>query len=144
SAPDPDLVGRQVATQKSGVYASTDYLTRLAADPQQRLDWLRFLHWEAPQKAIIDVYPNTRVAMQMDDMVAMYGAVRAGLGATRMPCFIGDTDPDLGRVPGIGLFPYPPIWVLTHADLRAVPRIAAFTRFVSDALREHRASFAGE
>lgn len=143
SAPDPDLVGRQVATQNSAVFASHAYIARLADDPDKRLDWLRFVHWEAPQKAVIEAYPNLRIAMQMDDMVAMSGAVRAGLGATRMPCFLGDTDPDLGRVPGLPLFPYPPIWVLTHADLRAVPRIAAFTLFVSDALRARRSDFAG-
>jgi len=142
--PDPDLVGRQVAQQASAVYASHDYLKQLAADPEKRLHWLRFLHWEAPQKAVIQAYPALRIVMHLDDMVAMQGMVRAGLGATRMPCFLGDGDPALARVPGLPLFPYPPIWVLTHADLRRVPRIAAFTRFVSDAMRARRAAFAGD
>ena len=141
--PDPDLVGRQVAAQNSAVFASKPYLKRLMADPERRLDWLRFLHWEAPNKAVTAAYPNLRVVMQLDDMVAMVGAVRAGLGATRMPCFLGDGDPGLARVPGLPLFPYPPVWVLTHADLRAVPRIAAFTRFVSDALRAQKRAFEG-
>jgi DNA-binding transcriptional LysR family regulator len=143
ASPDPDLVGRQVAAQNSAVYASKTYLAQLAANPDKPLDWLRFLHWEMPKKSVMDAYPNLRIAMIIDDMVSMYGAVRAGLGATRMPCFLGDSDPLLDRVPGIDLFPYPPIWVLTHSDLRAVPRIAAFTRFVSDALRARRAIFAG-
>ncbi|WP_415402566.1 LysR family transcriptional regulator [Tateyamaria sp. SN3-11] len=141
--PDPDLVGRQVAEQRSTVYASKAYLERLDADPDKRLDWLRFLHWEAPNSAVMQAYPNLRIAMHMDDMAGMLGAVRAGLGATRMPCFLGDSDPDLARLPGIPLFPYPPVWVLTHADMRAVPRIAAFTSFVSGALRAKRADFAG-
>ncbi len=142
--PDPDLVGRQVATQNSGVFASHDYLKRLEQNPDKRLDWLRFVHWEGAPKSVQDVYPNLHVQMHLDDMVAMLGAVAAGLGATRMPCFLGDTDPELARVPGIGLMPYPSIWVLTHADLRHVPRIAAFTQFVSDALRAKRPIFAGE
>lgn len=143
-APDPDLVGRQVATQKSAVYASTDYLEAFSRDQERRLAWLRFLHWQPTPKEVLAVYPNARCAMNLDDMVAMLGALRAGLGASRVPCIIGDADPVLERVPGLPLMPYPPIWVLTHADLRSVPRIAVFTEFVSSALRKQRAAFAGE
>ena len=142
NTPDPDLVGRQVAPQRSGIFASSAYIKQLEADPDKRLAWLRFIHWEPPQKAVRDAYPNLRIAMQLDDMTSMLGAVQAGLGATRMPCFLGNAYPDLHRVPGLPLFPYAPIWVLTHADLRAVPRIAAFTRFVSDALRAQKDLYA--
>ncbi|WP_299042581.1 LysR family transcriptional regulator [uncultured Tateyamaria sp.] len=142
-APDPDLVGRQVAVQKSAVYASKDYLDRFERDPGRGLHWLRFLHWHPTPKEVLDVYPNARTVMALDDMVAMIGAMRAGLGASRAPCILGDADPSLARVPGLPLMSYPSIWVLTHADLRAVPRIAAFTDFVSAALRRKRAAFAG-
>ncbi|MEL6620625.1 MAG: LysR family transcriptional regulator [Pseudomonadota bacterium] len=142
-SPDLDLVGRQVAPQRSAVYASHRYWAQRGPEPDAPLHWLRFLHWEAPPKQVRAAYSQVPVAMTLDDMVAMQGAVRAGIGATRMPCFLGDTDPDLMRVPGIDVMPYPPIWVLTHADLRGVPRIAAFTRFVSDALRALRPVFAG-
>ena len=141
--PDPDLVGRRVATQQSAVFAHRDYADRLVRTGANALDWLRFLHWEHTPKPVLQRYPDTRVAMYLDDMVAMLGAVRAGLGATRMPCFLGDTDPDLARVPDLPLMPYAPIWVLTHADLRHVPRIAAFSQFMSDALRAQRPQFEG-
>ena len=143
-APDPDLVGRQIAVQKSAVYASTTYLDQFERDPERQLRWLRFLHWQPAPKEVLEVYPNTRTVMALDDMVAMMGAMRAGLGASRAPCVLGDADPELGRVPGLPLLPYPSIWVLTHADLRAVPRIAAFTDFVSTALRKKRGAFAGD
>lgn len=141
--PDPDLVGRRVAPQRSAVYVSRRYWARRGPDPTAPLHWLRFLHWEAPPKQVRAAYRDVPVVIRLDDMVAMQGAVRADLGATRMPCFLGDTDPELMRVPGIELMPYPPVWVLTHADLRGVPRIAAFTRFMSDALRALRPVFAG-
>ena len=144
SDPDPDLVGRRVAAQNSAVFAHRDYVAALMARGATGLDWLRFLHWEQTPKPVMEGYPETKVTMYLDDMVAMVGALRAGLGATRMPCFLGDTDPLLARVPDLPLMPYPPIWVLTHADLRHVPRIATFSRFVSDALRAERAKFAGE
>ena len=133
--PDPDLVGRRVAAQNSAVYAHRDYVEALITSGSKRLDWLRFLHWERAPKPVMEHYPETEILMFLDDMVAMLGAVRAGLGATRMACFLGDSDPALARVPNLPLMPYASIWVLTHADLRHVPRIATFSRFVSDALR---------
>lgn len=142
--PDPDLVGRRVASQQSAVYAHRDYVARIKAEARTGLDWLRFVHWEAPPKPVLDRYPDTRVAMYLDDMIAMQGILRMGLGATRMVCFLGDHDPDLARVPDLPLMPYAPIWVLTHADLRHVPRIAVFTRYMSDALRAGSAAFGGE
>ncbi|WP_299687229.1 LysR family transcriptional regulator [uncultured Tateyamaria sp.] len=142
--PDPDLVGRRVASQSSAVYAHRDYVAEVVAKGATGLDWLRFVHWERPPKPVMEAYPDTSVVMYLDDMVAMIGAVRAGLGATRMACFLGDTDPDLARIPGLALMPYPSVWVLTHADLRHVPRIATFSRFVSDALRARRPHFAGD
>jgi len=141
--PDPDLVGRQVAAQQSAVFASHDYAKALAEDPDHRLYWLRFLNWQPVPKAVRDVYPNVTTVMALDDMVAMLGVVRSGAGATRIPCFLGDLDPDLTRIPGLPLFPYPAIWVLTNEDLRRVPRITAFTGFVSQAMRAQRSAFEG-
>ncbi len=143
-APNPDLVGRQVATQKSAIYASKAYVETLSSDPDRKLHWLRFLHWQPIPKDVLAIYPAARTVMNLDDMVAMMGALRAGLGASRAPCILGDGDPELARVPGLPLMPYPSIWVLTHADLRAVPRISAFTEFISSSLRKKRAAFAGE
>ncbi len=76
-------------------------------------------------------------------MVAMLGALRADLGAARVPCVLDASDPSLVRLLGLPPMPYPLIWVLTHADLHTVPRIAAFTEFISIALRKKRSVFAG-
>ncbi|MEX0367519.1 MAG: LysR family transcriptional regulator [Ruegeria sp.] len=142
-APDPDLVGRRAATQKSAVFASRDYVDCLKKDPDRRLHWVRFLHWHPLPREVLRHYPNARTVMHVDDMVAMLGLLRAGLGASRLPCMLGDIDKELVRVPELPLMPYPSIWVLTHEDLRAVPRIAAFTEFTSAALRKKRTMFSG-
>ena len=141
--PHDTLVGRRVTQQRSGVYASKDYLERFSRDPNQALDWLRFQHWTGILPEVKSQYPNARIAMVFDDMAAMLGATRAHLGATRVPCFLGDRDPTLARVPGLPTFPYPSIWVLTHEDLRNVTRIAVFTRFMSERLSNMRDRFEG-
>jgi DNA-binding transcriptional LysR family regulator len=60
-----------------------------------------------------------------------------------MACFLGETDPVLQRFPGLPRFSYRPIWVLTHPDLRHVPRIRAFVDFATKEIRQLRPLFEG-
>lgn len=141
--PHESLYGRRVTPQRSAVYASADYVQRLEADPDEALAWLRFQHWTGILPEVKTRYPNAQIKMVFDDMAAMLGVTRAHLGATRVPCFLGDRDPKLVRVPDLPTFPYPSIWVLTHEDLRNVTRIAAFTGFISKRLSQMQHLFEG-
>lgn len=143
NTPHQSLFGRKVADQKSAIYAHHDYLAQLQDDPDRRLAWLQFMHWTGILPEVKQIYPNAHAAMAFDDMTAMRGAVLAGLGATRMPCFLGDAEADLVRLPDLPLMPYMSIWVLTHADLRKVARIATFMGFVSERLQQLRPRFEG-
>lgn len=140
--PAPSLIGQRVIDQRAAVYAKPGLIAR---DPggAAPLDWIRFTHWPGPPQSIRAVRPNLTVRLSVDDMMAAIGAARAGMGATRMACFLGDTDPLLARVPDLPDFPYDPIWVLTHPDLRAVPRIRAFVDFATSRLRALRPLFEG-
>jgi len=42
-----------------------------------------------------------------------------------LPCYIGDTDPELGRLAGTDPIPDMHVWILTHGDLRMKPRVRA-------------------
>jgi len=138
--PTATLFGSKVARQKAGVYASAEFAANDNGGP---LDWIRFAQWPGPPKQVRSARPVLNPVLTVDDMVAAIAAVRAGLGATRMPCFLGETDPLLARIRGIELFDYPDIWVLTHSDLRQTPRIRAFMRFASDRLRRLQPVFEG-
>ena len=92
------------------------------ANPDKPLDWIRFAHWTRVPYEVRAAWPDIREALTLDDMSAAVGTVRAGIGATRMPCFLGDPDPELTRLPGLATFDYPGIWVLTHRDLRSVKK----------------------
>jgi len=143
-APLETLVGSRVADQRAAVYVSRAYGERLSAAPRQRLNWIRFSHWPGVPAELGDAWPERRVALVVDDMTAAIGAVRAGIGATRMPCFLGETDPALMRLPGVGSFAYPGIWVLTHRDLQRVKRIETFMEFAAARLRRLRPVFVGD
>ncbi|MEE9389476.1 MAG: LysR family transcriptional regulator [Paracoccaceae bacterium] len=138
--PAATLFGSKVARQKAGVYASAKFVANDSGGP---LDWIRFAQWPGPPEQVRKARPVLNPILTVDDMVAAVAAVRSGLGATRMPCFLGETDPLLARVRGIELFDYPDIWVLTHSDLRKTPRIRAFMRFASDRLRNLQPIFEG-
>ncbi|PWE29904.1 LysR family transcriptional regulator [Maritimibacter sp. 55A14] len=141
-SPSPSLVGRRVCEQKAAVYATPELIAR---DPggAAPLEWIRFAHWPGPSREIREARPNLNVRLSVDDMMAAVGAARAGIGATRMACFLGETDPSLQRVPGLPAFAYMPVWVLTHPDLRGVPRNRAFVDFVAARLRRMRRLFEG-
>lgn len=143
NSPAPSLVGRRVLEQRAAVYATPGLIAR---DPggNAPLDWIRFAHWPGPPAEIKAIRPNLNVRLSVDDMLAAIGAARAGIGATRMACFLGETDPALQRVPDLPDFPYSPVWVLTHPDLRHVPRIRAFVEFTVDRLRSLRPLFLGQ
>ncbi|MEE2944449.1 MAG: LysR family transcriptional regulator [Pseudomonadota bacterium] len=140
-SPPDTLVGRRLFEQRGTVFASRAMLDQ---DPRGEapLDWVRFAHWPGPP-AEIKAVRTLRPRLTVDDMTAAIGAVRAGIGATRMSCFLGDPDPDLIRVPGMPIFAQLPLWVLTHADLRDVPRIRVFLDFVTKRLLELQPLFEG-
>ena len=143
-SPVETLVGTKVSEQRAAVYVSHAYAARLKADPRPPLDWIRFSHWPGLPMDLGEAWPERRIALTVDDMIAAIGAVRAGIGATRMPCFLGETDAALTRLPDVSLFAYPGIWVLTHRELQRVRRIEIFMEFAAARLRRLRPVFLGE
>jgi DNA-binding transcriptional LysR family regulator len=59
----------------------------------------------------------------LNDAEAIVQALRAGLGKSLLPCFVGEREPGLGRLSRVVLARE--IWLMVHRDLRAQARIAA-------------------
>ena len=62
---------------------------------------------------------------------------------TTLPCFVGDADPLLVRVPGTDLHIYGTLWLLTQGDTRKTKRVRLFTEFVSHRLAGYAPLLAG-
>lgn len=133
---DEELVGRKVADSIWGVYGSPAYVAthgrpagieELGAHPIFALDASltrhRMLLW------LHEVAPTAQVVGRSDSILGLVDAVKSGEGLAALPCVIGDAA-DLEQVLG----PIPELsraWrLLTHPELRRVPRIAAFFDFV--------------
>ena len=136
------LWGRKALSQNCCYYGAKSYLKeKTNAD---RLNCINFMwHGDVVAPKVLKTYPNSHVIAKFDDMVSVVGAVQVGMGIARMPCFIGDANPYLQRVPNISPEPYFDIWILTHPDLKDVPRIKTFMRFAAKEFKDREPLFLG-
>src|SRR3954469_15283058 len=85
----------------------------------------------------------TGVPFRTPDADAQIAAARQGIGMTRLPCFVGDADRLLVRVPGIDLKGHAALWLLTHGETRKTERVRLFTEFIARRLPAYAPLLAG-
>lgn len=140
ASPPEGLVGRRVAKHSSCTYAAPEYLARhdLAADPATA----RWLGWDDlvpyPRWVKESDFPHIPVRGRFDHPQLQLAGARCGAGLARLPCFVGDPDPGLVRVPPASLDERWTLWLLTHRDLRATARIRAFLEFLYEVFQRER------
>ena len=134
---DDELVGRKVADSIWAIYGSRGYIEQfgkpdkvadLPGHPLVGFDETLSMH-----RASIwlrNVAPDVKMSARTNSVLGLIYAVKSGIGLGPLPASLGDAEPDLVRVLG----PIPELsrsWrLLTHPDLRRVPRIAAFFDFI--------------
>ena len=62
---------------------------------------------------------------------------------TTLPCFVGDADPSLTRVPGSKLHMYGTLWLLTQGETRKTKRVRLFIDYLSHRLAAYTSLLAG-
>jgi DNA-binding transcriptional LysR family regulator len=67
-------------------------------------------------------------------------AVRAGLGAGMLPCFIGDADEALCRIGPDSIPVSRDLWLVYHRDLKASRRVGAMQDFITELADTHLAT----
>lgn len=140
-----DLVGRKAARMAYAGYAAKSYLERhgrpasIADLSGHKIcgfgDALNF--FSAAQWLKRHVDPGA-IAMQFDNTSAMTAAAGYGLGIAILPCFLGDTHPELERVIEPSEDLTTDVWILTHPDLRRSTRIRAVLDFLFETLAADR------
>lgn len=146
AAPENNLVGRRLPDFADAIYATPRYVaqnTFSGAEPTAR-----WIGWEGddahPDWVRRSPFPGCAARWQVGDLMAQVEAARQGLGMALIPCWIGDSDADLARVPPGEIMQARPGWVLTHPDLRTSERVRVCVRFLVDALRSHEALITGQ
>jgi len=139
SRPDvPGLVARRLGEIAFACYAAADDLRPFEA--QQFLSYEDPSGNAAPQRYLLGLVSQDRVAMRSNMMHALFEAAYAGLGCAVLPCFVAEREPSLRRVPAPHGMPPLPLWLLYHEDLRRSPRVRAAVTYVDDVIAEARSA----
>jgi len=110
-----------------------------SAGPLRELCWIGWSLDPSSLQWVKDSdHADLPVGLIVSDPYATIEAVRAGMGISILPCFMGDAESDLRRMPPGKLQRETDLWILTHEDLRNTARIQVFTGFMADALLRHR------
>ncbi len=128
--PKEDLFGRKLARASFASYATQSYFEQ----HKDSLDTMVWLNWDDGSDsptwpALAPDIPDHMCRLRIDSVSSLLEAVRFGVGATILPCFIGESDPTLTRITPGEIVSSRDIWLLVHADLRKVPRIRTFLDF---------------
>lgn len=126
-----------------GVYISRDRLAAWRARAPGPIRWIVISRHGVPDWASEGKVPTAGVPFRVSDAEAQIAAVQQGLGLTTLPCFIGDADPLLSRVPGTELHQYGTLWLLTQGETRKTKRVRLFTEFMSARLTAYAPLLAG-
>ena len=136
ASPPQSLVGRRVATSYACGYAHPALLAAHdLADPDGGASWLGWAEEDDGAWRAKTSRPHLPLRYRVNHAEMQRHAARGRLGLAYLPCIIGDTDPDLVRVPGETPAPARDIWVLTHEDLRQTARMRAFRDAATEAIR---------
>ena len=130
---DESLVGRKICDSVWAIYASKSYVQQhgrpgstadLADHALIGFDGIMQNHRVA--KWLPVAVPNARIVSRNNSMLGTLSAVKSGIGIAPLPTTLGDAEDTLVQV-------LPPVealtrgwYLLTPADLRKTPRIAAF------------------
>jgi DNA-binding transcriptional LysR family regulator len=126
-----------------GVYMARDRLAAWRSGTPDPIRWIVITSHGIPDWAGEGEVRVAGVPFRVTDAAAQVVAVRQGLGITTLPCFVGDADPQLVRVPGAELHVYGTLWLLTQGETRKTERVRLFTEFVSRRLTAHAALLSG-
>ena len=145
--PPETLHGRRLASIAFSIYGSRTYLAATGGPDLDRAhEWIglddTLSHLTAHRWMKERVEPE-RIGFKASSFVAVEEAARAGMGITLLPCYMGDSSPELSRL-------CPPIaelatdfWLLVHEDLRRTARVRAFIDFVAGEMTKLRPRIEG-
>jgi DNA-binding transcriptional LysR family regulator len=126
-----------------GVYMSRKGLAAWRAGAPDPVRWIVISMFGIPDWAREGEVRTSLAPFRTTGADAQIAAVRQGLGITTLPCFVGDADPLLVRVPGTDLHMYGTLWLLTQGETRKTKRVRLFTEFMSRGLAAYAPLLAG-
>jgi DNA-binding transcriptional LysR family regulator len=125
------------------VYISRERLAVWRARAPESIRWIVKKFDGIPDWGREVEIPIGEIPFKTIDAGAHLAALRQGVGMTALPCFVGDSDPLLVRVPGTRLHMHGTVWLLMHGETRKTKRVRLFTEFLSRRLNAYAPLLAG-
>lgn len=138
-----NLHGLKGPELSGAVYIARDRLETWRMGAGEPLRWVVISAHGVPEWADAGEIPVAQTPFRITDAEAQLAAVRQGIGITTLPCFVGDADPLLERVPGTPLHVYGTVWLLTHGETRRTKRVRLFNEFIARRLAAYTPLLAG-
>jgi DNA-binding transcriptional LysR family regulator len=143
--PPETLAGRRLAAVAYAIYAASGATdTRFSLDNREDWDWIG-IHDDTYNRMLFgNLSPDGRMKHRVDSMAAMQSMVRAGVGVTLLPCYVGDRDLGLRRLDPEPMLDHKfDMWLLYHPEIRRVYRVRLFADFVIELIEADRDLFEG-
>jgi DNA-binding transcriptional LysR family regulator len=131
---EPDLVVSQIGVMRFALYA-TPQLAALPPDEWTFIAYDAALAHITQQIWLKTLLAGRRIVFHASDLFGQQEAARAGLEAVVLPCFMGDVDPALVRLPTSHPAPTRDLWLVTYPDLQRSPAIRTTMTFLAEVVR---------
>ena len=137
------LIGTRLTTVASAVYGSRDYCAAVKSG-QAVEKWIGVDCCEYHRTWTKQAWPQAEHEFYVDETSLTLAALKEGLGVGFLPCFLGDSDPELAR------FHEPEkqhefgLWLLYHRDLRNTKRVTLFREHIQREIKQAAALFEGK
>lgn len=143
--PPETLTGRRLTSVAYAIYAARQGPgERFTLANRDTWEWIG-VHDDLYNRMLFgSVLPDGPFKHQIDSMTALQSMVRAGIGVSLLPCYVGDRDPGLRR-----LDPEPvrdsgtDLWILYHPGVGQVHRVRLFADFIAGRIANDRDLFEG-
>lgn len=133
ASPAENLTGRRFGQLALRAYASRAYLDRICDQPPAAHLWIGYpKHCSSLEPAawMRQNIPPERIVATTDSAEALLKLVAAGVGVGFLAEHAAQRCAALAPVPGIQPLLTPPVWLLTHPDLRESPRVRVMADFL--------------
>lgn len=142
------LHARKLTDYELGLYASPAYL-RGHGTPASRTDLARHrligyiddLIYAPELDYLPLIAPGLRPGFASSTLAAQFAATTAGHGLCVLPCFMAAGQGGLQRVLADEISIIRSFWLIVHADLRKLARVAVAAEFITEQTRAARARF---
>ncbi|QCO55423.1 LysR family transcriptional regulator [Pseudorhodobacter turbinis] len=137
--PPEHWIGRNLCSIGYATYARGEYADVLLDLPDQQHRWIRLNDSlnQSPMSQITVLQQAEGAPITVaNTMMGLFDLVRAGLGIGVLPCYLGETCPELVKVrdPDAGFGS--DLWMLAHPDMRRNAKVHAFFEFAARSIRE--------